>query len=850
MATAVNGNPADIPQLLAQHIINNSVQNGAVSVTDLTEAISEVTPETQTAGPALLQLTLIDPFHKILRSGICSKGSDGYLQPIDINFPEGTNVWWRLAMVDLQDSDGSQPNLILTFQHRPIAYLLRCMGALGWPSGKVGDTRAQFIKFLLDKMPAELPKNLVGPTGSDGSGSPSDFKFICPAINEVEPVASSNVYGTEIVTEQSAAAKAAGVNKLPGLTAATGITVEGQKPTPAQVQNINTILGVGTSLGASATALAAAMYAAIGESSLTIVKAGEGGSQGVFQSGGGSLGNPYDAGQDLTAQANGFFTGGTDFHGGGAIKLANAGWPVWKIANAVEDNGIYGDSGKDSYTTRSGPAWPSIAAGEAECKAIVNAYNGGTSGFSTAAQSDVAQLERGTPDDPYEDSWTCMQRLATEVNWSLFSSVQPHPGVWGNYIYYMDGTTMVAQKPSLYLSLSDSGDLWRAQDPDTGKFLTGSGDGMMTGADGTIDNSAFQVYEATDTAASSGAKAGSAKITKATRVSQPQTPSSLMFNLILGRSGVLQYNGGDVFVVGNAGAFDGRWIVEDVTDNILGDEFAQVTLGPPEFAYPEPQANTVAITGTNGQTVNVATSATKSGSSKTSSSVPVSAASVGSYVNPLSQLTSLQPLRIDQGVDYAGAGPLLALGNGVVLLATADDGGWPGGGAIVYRLTDGVYQGKYIYMCEELVPTVSTGDKITAGQTIATLIEHSPNMEIGWATGQGSTPLAQGLGQNGVQTGQSSDPGGVQTAAGINFNKLLVALGAVPGGPGSGPKSTGPGMPSNWPTLTGNPLASPGSVLTSPGSEKKTPIETVHGGLLAIPIGGAAAGIFKNVFTP
>ena len=177
------GDPTVVPRLIAEHIVSSAViANPVVTVEYLTGSISEITPETQTMGPALLAVTLIDPDWVIHRSGLCSKNSSGLLQPVDVNFPEGTPVWWRLAMVDV-GSDLTQPNLTLTFQHRTIAYLMQCnQRPLGWPSNKIGKTRAQFIHYLLNKMPSEVPKNLIGPTTSDGRGSPGDFRFVCPEI--------------------------------------------------------------------------------------------------------------------------------------------------------------------------------------------------------------------------------------------------------------------------------------------------------------------------------------------------------------------------------------------------------------------------------------------------------------------------------------------------------------------------------------------------------------------------------------------------------------------------------------------------------------------------------------------
>jgi hypothetical protein len=598
------GDPEAVPQLVAQHIVNTAViVNPIVTTEYLTAAISEITPETQTAGPMLLQLTLIDPDSVIRRCGICSKNSSGYLQPVDINFPEGTPVWWRLAMVD-PTSDLTQPNLTLTFQHRPIAYWMRCFGALGWPSGKVGSTRAQFIKYLLNKMPAELPKNLIGPTTADGRGSPNDFVFICPEINEIQPVASSGVYGTEVVTAASAAARQAGINKLPSVTAASHVTVKGQTPSPEQLVNINTAMGLAQSLGAGALATEALMEACIQESSFENLPAGlpgEGSSSGILQfessTAAGLHIDPRNVVQCITAFLTKDYSAGmTGYKGAIDYARKNPSAPADQVAQAAQGSG----AGAAKYAQ-----WQSEAQKIIEASGALLLGNG----TSTTPTSDIASLERGTPDDPDEDSWTCAQRLASEVNFSIFSSPQPHPGIWGNYIYYIDGPTLVAQKPSLYLSLSDTGNYWIAQDPETGKFLEGTdGDGMVTNENSTFDNTAFQVEQVAQVGASNG-KQGSAKIANKTRVQRPQTPSQMMFNLILGGAGVMLYNAGDVLVVRNSGPTDGRWIIEDVTHNILGDLFAQITAGPPVFAYPEPQANTTTAIGADGQPVTVSTGA-------------------------------------------------------------------------------------------------------------------------------------------------------------------------------------------------------------------------------------------------
>ena len=66
---------------------------------------------------------------------------------------------------------------------------------------------------------------------------------------------------------------------------------------------------------------------------------------------------------------------------------------------------------------------------------------------------------------------------------------------------------------------------------------------------------------------------------------------------------------------------------------------------------------------------------------------PAPPVAAGQYVNPLAD-AQVTPERIDQGVDYAGSGPLRALGDGKVTYVGTSGTGWPGA-FIEYQLTDG-----------------------------------------------------------------------------------------------------------------------------------------------------------------
>ena len=171
------------------------------------------------------------------------------------------------------------------------------------------------------------------------------------------------------------------------------------------------------------------------------------------------------------------------------------------------------------------------------------------------------------------------------------------------------------------------------------------------------------------------------------------------------------------------------------------------------------------------------------------------------YVDPLRAVSGLQGGRIDMGVDYVGSGPVRALGDGRVTMASDDDSGpsscwgrtcWPGG-IVVYRLVDGAFAGKYVYVAENVTVSVHAGQRVRAGERIAIAHGGFPYMETGWASGSGVETLAI------ADRHQCScdDPGGWSTVEGRNFSSLLVLLGAPAGH--LQPVAPRQRMPHRWP---------------------------------------------------
>jgi hypothetical protein len=162
------------------------------------------------------------------------------------------------------------------------------------------------------------------------------------------------------------------------------------------------------------------------------------------------------------------------------------------------------------------------------------------------------------------------------------------------------------------------------------------------------------------------------------------------------------------------------------------------------------------------------------------------------YQNPLRAVSGLVLERIDQGVDFGGAGPVYALGDGVITNATADSSGWPGGGWITYQLTDGPDAGLMVYVAEDVTPAVQVGQKVTSSTVIANMFNGGDGIETGWATSDGSTAESQMAAAGGI-----GGNGPFPTVVGLSFEAVLESVG-VPAAPNAGQAGSGL-LPAGYP---------------------------------------------------
>ena len=162
------------------------------------------------------------------------------------------------------------------------------------------------------------------------------------------------------------------------------------------------------------------------------------------------------------------------------------------------------------------------------------------------------------------------------------------------------------------------------------------------------------------------------------------------------------------------------------------------------------------------------------------------------YLNPLRNVSGLIAERVDMGADFGGSGPVYALGDGVITNATGSSGGWPGGGWITYKLTDGPDAGLMVYVAEDVTPAVQAGQHVTSSTVIANMFNGGDGIETGWAMPDGASAESQLPEAGGISGG-----GPFPTMVGLSFEGLLQSLG-VPAGNNAGESGFGT-LPTGYP---------------------------------------------------
>lgn len=383
---------------IAENIVKakRKLKKPAPSATDLATAIVGLSINDTIQGSSTLNVSILDEEFKLLDSGFFDSNDDGRIDAIDLNYPDGTGLWWRLT----QCNPRSNSRIEMVFMERAAAHLMAHPGPLKVSRAK--RTRAEFLKMLCSRVKGQ------------------------PIIFHSADLTVPQEIGSKKDRKQTKQAKA---DKDPGITPDPSLKIAGTPASDGQLAQVERALAVARSISAPELAVRAMVCAGIGESGFRAVpNAGGSNYWGVFQ---GSK-DTFEK-DDTEGMASAFLKGGRGFQGGGAIALANAhpDMDPGDIATRVEASGQPGNFyGK--YLD--------------EAKALIDAGAAG-GGFGGTTYRKQYNFEVGTTDKPKENFWDCANRLAAEVKWPFFLD--------GQDAYFDPETTLIKQKPSLVLQRDD-----------------------------------------------------------------------------------------------------------------------------------------------------------------------------------------------------------------------------------------------------------------------------------------------------------------------------------------------------------------------------------------------------------
>lgn len=341
-------------------------------------------------GASTLSLTIDDHDRALLRSGMFSRQLDLELD----------GEWWRLVQVSKQGD-----TLTLTLEDRAVAYLRQQTKPRKAARSKM--SRAEFALSIVREV-------------KQGGG----IAFVCPELHATKKVAIASARDKVTPAKRQ-------TTVAQGLSPGAALTVKGAPATAAQRANAQRVLDVASSLNAGDRATMALMQAVIVESQIQNLSYGDLDSLGILQVRSSTAAGMHIDNRDVEQCCNAFLTRG--FWGkGGAIAIA--------AKNPSMTTGMVAQNTQGSGVPTAYDQW------RAEATKWVAAYGGATgSGLGSATTKTLPyQFQRGGTDGTIEDSWTCLQRLAQEVEWRCFMA--------GGALYFASETTLMKAAPRATLS--------------------------------------------------------------------------------------------------------------------------------------------------------------------------------------------------------------------------------------------------------------------------------------------------------------------------------------------------------------------------------------------------------------
>jgi murein DD-endopeptidase MepM/ murein hydrolase activator NlpD len=370
-----------------------AILDDAATGTDFTLAVDSTAP---------LVIAVQDQKRTLISSGVLDHDENGKLD----NAPElmVDGAWYRLAGINK-----AADTFTLTFEDRTVARLRAAKGKL---KPKSGENHVKFARRLV----AMVGGAFVTPTGV--------------AVVKAE---------TPMKAKQERSD--ADDRREKGIGSGANVTVKGAKADKEQIRNMEIALGIAAKHKAGAKATLALVLACIVESTFRNLPHGDRDSKGILQLRTGIWGeaNARSVERSVTM----FLTKG--FWGkGSAISIArkNPSMSAGQVAQNTQGSGV-----PDAYDHFL-----------AEGRKIVDAYGGtaatGDEDSSSAAPASASKalVQRGTTEDPDENSWTCLGRIGAAKGWRVFAV--------RNVVIYAREQDLIRSRPRATLSEDSPGVDW------------------------------------------------------------------------------------------------------------------------------------------------------------------------------------------------------------------------------------------------------------------------------------------------------------------------------------------------------------------------------------------------------
>lgn len=162
--------------VIARQVVNQKrrLKKNVPAVIDLATAITGIDITDAMRGSSSLKITIADQDWKMLDAGFFDGDADGRLDAIDVNYPDGSRLWWRLTQVEISGSHHATVSLV--FMERAAVLLMGLHGPV--KANRANRTRAEFLKSLVDRVKA--------------SGG---LKFISKELHKTQQIAGGAVAG-------------------------------------------------------------------------------------------------------------------------------------------------------------------------------------------------------------------------------------------------------------------------------------------------------------------------------------------------------------------------------------------------------------------------------------------------------------------------------------------------------------------------------------------------------------------------------------------------------------------------------------------------------------------------------